>query len=210
MPLKLDFSANVAAAITTLDDIQRRQVPYATARALTFTARKAQEKVQAIFDGGTFRVRSQSARNRLKKGVRFQPADKRDFPMAASVSDIDYFMELQETGGTKTPEHTQHLAVPRQIRPSPNAPIPRGNRPKDLIGKPKVFKILLGNGQLAIMRRVGQKRYPVQLLYLLREQVHLDPRFQFVKTVKDEALTAWPEEFRNAIHQALSSIDRGK
>src|SRR5438105_2225598 len=106
---------------TTTDEVIRQlnvrmdQVRFATALALTRTAQDARAEIQREMPE-RFTVRTPW----IAKGVRYTPANKQD--LAATVSDIDPFMRIQETGGEKTSIHRrvfdygEYLAVPLDAR----------------------------------------------------------------------------------------------
>ena len=77
-----------------------RQVPFATAKALTKTALEARDAVRAGLPA-RFEIRS----TWTARGVTINPASKSDYPNAyAEVGTRHEWMVLQETGGAKAPK----------------------------------------------------------------------------------------------------------
>jgi len=94
LDLRLDLG--IDDILKRLDDLERRHVPFALAQALNATAFAAQREVRAQMpDRFTLR------RPWTPRGVRVGKASKRD--LTARVFTADWYMETQETGGTRPP-----------------------------------------------------------------------------------------------------------
>ena len=154
-----------------MDDAARRHVPFALARALTKTAQDAQGDVRADLPN-RYTLRN----NWVSNGIRITPATK-SVPQAV-VGSLEPFMERQERGGTKRARSHSRVAVPVNAKRNKRDMIPRGQRPGALRGKPKIFMLKTASGA-GIVRRVGKKRYPLQLLYWLKRGVLVKPSFGF-------------------------------
>ncbi len=179
-----------------MDDAARRQLPFALARALTWTAKDAQGVVQEELP-----KRYILRNNWVKNGIRITPAAK-ESPMAM-VGSLEPFMKRQEEGGTKKARDHSRVAVPVDARRNKRGMIPRGQRPAALKGKPKTFMITTASGS-GILRRVGKKRYPLQLLYWLKRGVQVKPSFGFRTTTSTTVQDRFGPNFVASLGKALA------
>jgi hypothetical protein len=178
-----------------MEDAARRHVPFAIARALTMTAKDAQVDVREELPR-RFTIRN----NWVPNGIRIKPATKT--APEAIVGSLEPFMARQETGGRKKPRSSSRIAVPVNARRNKRAIIPKGQRPGALKGKPKVFLVKTPSGA-GILRRLGKKRYPVQILYWLKRGVQVKPRFGFQQTTGTTVRERFGPNFVEALSQAM-------
>jgi hypothetical protein len=194
---------DIDAATRGLDDFALRQVPFATAAALTDTAKDGQSGVQDSLSR-RFTLRN----NYVRSGIRITPATKAT--MMAVVGSLEPFMEKQETGGTKTARDHSRVAVPVEAKRSKRDLIPKGQRPGALRGKPKVLawkgsNILRRGGAFGILERVGKARYPLRILYWLKRGVHVKPRLGFKPTVEDIVHRRFGPHFVRRLEEAKAT-----
>lgn len=154
-----------------LSRLETEQLPYATAKALTETAKQSQEAVRNGL------AKSFVLRNTwTSKGIQYERAEKKDWPNAqATIGSRDEYMVKQEEGATVKPVNRLH-AIPVSVRPSPTQPVPLGRRMKNLDisfdipqgGRPKgskngaksspqPFFAIPKNGKTGIYQRVGDR-----------------------------------------------------
>jgi hypothetical protein len=81
------------------------------------------------------------------------------------------------------------LAIPSaNVREGGKGLIPLGERPKRVLQRPGVFIQTLKSGpsagKLAILRRKGKERTPLQVLYIFRQTARVERRFHFTDTVR--------------------------
>jgi hypothetical protein len=175
-----------------MDDAARRHVPFAIARALTWTARDAQTDVRDELPK-QFTLRN----SWVKNGIRITPASKAS-PQAV-VGSLEPFMERQETGGAKRSRGGHRIAVPKA---KPSRVIPRAQRPAAVRNKPRVFTVKTANGA-GIFRRQGKQRYPLQLLYWLKRGVQVKPAFGFKGTTGTTVQDRFGPNFIESVSQAM-------
>ncbi len=197
-------SANVVRVAQRIE----KTVRFATAMALTNVARDARDEVIRELPD-RFTIRTQW----VKKGVRFKPADKKDANIVSRVVDMDAFMAIQETGGDKIKYSGVDFAIPIGARPTPESTTTPRNWPRQLLqrlGKGYFIAPITGRsvyarsradenvvrrlwnkqvenadvGTMALWHRRGKKRYPIDLIYIFKDTVHVKPRFEFFNTVK--------------------------
>ena len=180
-----------------LDRIQRRQLPFATALALTRTGQDAQAKVREELPG-RFRLTSQW----VPRGIRITPATKSNPEVV--VYSRDQFMALQETGGTKRPGSHRFLAVPRDgVKRTQKGRISKAGRPGRVMQKSNTFIDRAPGGMLGIWQRRTKKR--VNLLYVLTSKADIKPRFGFFETVTGVARDRFEPRFNEAMRRAVGS-----
>ena len=196
--MRISVVSDVARFTAHMDEAAERQVPFALARALTWTAKDAQGDVQ-----GGLPSRFTLRNSFLTNSIKIQPASKNDRPFAVvGATDRVAFMALQETGGTKHTRSGSRVAVPIKAKRNKRDIIPMGQRPGALRGKPKIFKVTSGSGA-GIMRRVGRKRYPVEILYWLKHGVTVQPAFGFKGTTSETVSKRFGTNFVESLSQAM-------
>jgi hypothetical protein len=212
--------ADTAALKAALSSIEQSQLPFATARALTTTAKQGQAAVRARLPQ-IFTIRT----TWLDKGIQVRSASKRD--LRAAVVSRDEFMGLQETGGEKKPRKGRAIGVPKAIRepktkvtkPSewPGAllarsakakPRRRKVRGKGSYKKPKFFLTTLKKGRRAGLQAVVQRddpmtRYPLRVLYVLQPSVRVKGDLKMRETVAAVVSERFASNFSEALAEAL-------
>lgn len=178
-----------------------RQLPFATALALTRTVQDAQAEVRRELPS-RFTLRN----DWVAKGIRIERATKQT--LEASIFSVDDFMILQEKGGTKTPQG-RSLAVPLDARTNKRGIITAANRPTALRSKPGVFRATI-RGLDGLWQRVklSKKRRTLgertlKLLYVFKPSVPIKARFGFLDTVRKIVTQRFPRQFELALKQAI-------
>jgi hypothetical protein len=188
---------DVSQVLKAQDDLVTRQLPFATARALTLTAQDAQAAIRAGMPS-RFTIRNAWS----QRGIIIKPASKDVIPYrsAVMVGDIWNYLFLQEPGGEKTPTASAHLAVPEDIRSSPSQILRRQLRPKALLARKDVFIKDLGGGNQAIYQRVGKG---LKLLYILVPEARIKPRLGLAETAQKIGNERWAINFAASLEAAL-------
>ena len=186
---------NIREFVAALNNIQRRQIPYATSRALNDTAIHAQEavvsRIERIFN------------NRKKWWLKQQPTGikvefSRKNALTAAVYTNAYFTPLQETGGIKKPKTARKLAVP--TGKVPKKYYKAGGAREMLEANRKVFSTPKG-----IYRRRGKKRYPIEPLFTYTPTANVKPRLEFSETIERTVNRLFAVNFQNRLDQALAN-----
>jgi len=187
-------------------------MPFAAARALTWTAQDAQKEIQRELPQ-RFIIRNSF----VQKGVRIKAATKSN--LQATIFDKDDFMTLQETGGTKTPRG-RHLAIPTNNVKRNKYDIIRGpQRPRKLvdrgghfIGTPKgSHSKILGlwqrpsNKERRAMYKSNKREQwaPARLLYAFESSAAIKPRFDFLPTIRQTVDKRLERNFQLSLADAL-------
>ena len=177
-----------------------KQVRFAAAVALTRTVKDSQEEVRRQLPE-RFTIRT----GWVAKGIRIKPARKNN--LEASVRVLDDFMALQETGGLRRSLSGEALAVPVGARPTPRSVTRPSKFPGRLLQKPRHFIASLPDEPQThgVWRRGGRKGRKLKLMYVFADKVRLEPRFDFMETVKAVVEARFQENFDQALNEALAS-----
>lgn len=182
-----------------MDKVARKQLPFITKLALNKTAFIAQRIVRKEMPKRFVIRRSWTIR-----GIVVKQADKRT--LTAFVYSRDDFMEKQETGGIHK-ARKRRLAIPDKIRRSIKSVVPLSKWPRAILPKnkkenpKKIFlmkhSIVQRKGGKAVRRkgRAASFESKFKILYRLRKQVKLKPKFRMRQTVEFAVLRAFPGVF---------------
>lgn len=194
-----------APYLRQVDKLVRKQYPFARALALTRTAQAAQNEVRDKL-GEKFIIRGKW----VPGGIRIQKADKNDATPSAIVGSKDEFMARQETGGVKrgdgmgVPTVAGKSKTGRPLRKRPNTPTLRSKWPGALLatkGKGYFFAVLR-SGKGGIFKRRGKGRFPIDLKYVIANEVRIDARWGFEGTVEDVVRRKWALIQARALEEA--------
>lgn len=198
MGVELTLDTTVPDLAKALTDLQRKQLPFATALAITTTLKDAQTDLRDELPD-RFTIRN----NFLEKGIRIRPATKRR--LEGSVFTVDEILRLQIEGGTKG-GRGHRLALPRSVKTNARGIVTRANRPRNLRSKSKHFLAPVRRGGMGLFKRSGKKRYPIVLLWrLLDGSARIDSRFDFDRIANRSIDKHWNKNFGRALAKALST-----
>ena len=112
--ISINVKSNIKQFTRDLSRIEKKQVPFATARALTWTAQDVQKwlikKIPSIFN-----VTKKWWLKQQPTGIKIKPAKKNH--LVSSIYTKAYFANLQEEGGTKIPIKSKKLLIPSKKVP---------------------------------------------------------------------------------------------
>jgi hypothetical protein len=190
--MRLTVSTNARQVAMLLTDVGRKQLPFATARALTKLAQASQSDVRDEMPGKF------TLRNRFtQQEVRITPATKTHLQATIGSSERSGYMQRQQDGGMRYPIG-RHLAVPLDT----SKKIPPGQRPKALLDKTGYFKGKAGKaGKLGIWKRQIKK---LTLIYRLIDRASIKPRYEIDQTVEH----AIGRDFDHIMQQSLDDAFR--
>lgn len=172
---------------------QKRHLPKALAKTLTYTAQDAQAE---IIEG------IQSRFNNRKKwwvkgspvGVKVDGANVKAGKYESRVYTNAYFGELQEEGGVKIPYKGKGFLIPTEMTPAYGR---QSGGSKRLLKTKKILRYggkatgspiwTMNSGKRGVFRRRGDKRLPLDLMYNYRGAAVIRPRMRFVKTAQSYA-----------------------
>ena len=185
----------------------QRQVPYATARALTALAKYAQEDVRAgIRESMTIR------RPWVLKGIAVQAAQKRDglAGMKAEVGSRDWYMsdQLADRPSVRESKSGGKQFLPKAARRSKPANISKAMRPatvtqRALSGEGKLFFKRGRGGRGILFQKLRGDR--LRILYTLGDQQTIRPQLSLRQVVTRTVMQRGEQEFIRQLQAAIKS-----
>lgn len=226
----MTVQVDARSAIQAVDSLHRNQVPFAIARSLTETAKKAQIAVQLI-TRNKFDLHSEF----IPRGIRVKSARKAEaklgFANAAvyTAPRISTFMPIHEMSGSRKARN-RAIAVPgralkqKQYRTNTGR-VKKKWRPSVLLqdwsgagrgsartgrsgggGRQRAFIIPdRGNSPAMIARRTGRGSRPLEVLYILIPVAEYKAVWDFENTVRTVAEKVFKTEFSIAMKQAIAT-----
>ena len=202
------FSVQVES---NLDDTSRwvralatKELPFATAAALSDTARAATERLQDSLSE-TFTLRNRG----LRRGIRWKRAEKRDWPRPYAlvyVAPWAGFLALHATGGIKRPVRgAKTVAVPTsRVRRTSSGRVRKSDRPGTIMRR--------ATGEIGTIRRTlvvrirGGRRLSkrVGVYYTLKSQVMIKPKWRASLLVDGSVRM----QFAHALVRRLGLLER--
>lgn len=180
-----------------LADMAGRQLPFVASVALNRTAVGARDLVK-----GNLPKRF-TLRNRWTVGgIQARTSSKTN--LVAQVSAPGY-MQIQETGGTRTPLESKMLAAPTDAVKGKRV-IPKAKRPRALLSD-RAFIIRMRNGEAGVFLRYGKKRGQIKLMWWLSDDQQYEERFEFERDVHDYVQDRFNANFVAAMY---ASLERGE
>lgn len=202
MSVAINVSFDTAPIVRGFEDLARKQIPFATAVALTRTAKDAAEDVRNHL-GDDFTLRS----SWVARGITISPATKTR--LRAEVRSRDKFMALQETGGDRVPSTPGRDAVPvtgSAARPSKAAKSPRRVWPANL---KRGYAVKRGSASTLIFARYGRgKKSTSRLLWVVSRAINVAPRWHLQAIVERDAARRLPEHFKRELLKAIRTARR--
>jgi hypothetical protein len=220
------IKVDIAGALAGLRTIREDQIPFATAHALTLTAKYAADQVKAKLPA-QFRLRN----TWTERGIGILMATKTN--LTAWVTFERWYMYWQEAGGVRVGRR-QYIAVP--LDPKLRQNVPANMRPKVLLaqtnltamyGKSQIRNyaiaasynkgfILKANGKLYIATRMGkttakkrrllgQHDPDLHILYVLVPRVNMPKRLHMEETVRQAVRDTFNQNFARSMQDAIST-----
>lgn len=183
----------------------RSQLPFATAKALTQTAKDARDAVQRQLPQ-SFEVRNRG----LKRAITFQGAKKRDDPQTAYVGTRPWadFLTLHAIGGVKRGQRGHRLAIPtRVVRRTASGRVRKSQKPRVLRSRRGFAqKEVEGpRGQIAVRTKRNRGR---AIFFILRRRARIRKSWPFETQVQKSVRVFFPMRFRRALRDAVATAKR--
>lgn len=186
---------NIKEFTRWLTDVQKKQVPYATALALTRTAQDVQTHIIKAITS-IFNVTKKWWLKQQPTGIKIKSANKKT--LHSRIYTDAYFAELQEHGGTKRPHNNRTMAVPTDITPKSRR---KSGGAAVMMKQKKTFSIRSG-----IYRRKGKgKNSTIEKLFTYSKTANIKARFGFKPMAARVAARQFPKRFKEALTRALKS-----
>jgi hypothetical protein len=181
-------------AIENLNQIAKKQVPFAVAKTLTNIAQKSQEEVRKNIREKFF-IRKKSGG--FESSIRIKPATKRN--LTAQVYTMATFAALQQTGGTKKAKDGR-LAIPAYQAINKVKKRSDSNSPSTYLAG-DAFKIKTKSGQEVIAHRKGKE---LKILFFLRKNARVDKRLDMIETTTKTVKDRFDGQFSSNLSEALN------
>lgn len=199
MPVALNVKSNIRPFKRKLSRIKRKQLPFATSKALNDTIFDVRRHIV-----GPVWSRAFEAKNARFASATFRVAKSTKRKLVASLFDAlnRANLALHETGGVKRPFRGQHLAVPVGVKRTASGKISKGRRPAALRGKGGVFKTRLSTGNEGLVERRGKKG-KLSVLYTLPRAARIKAKFPFEREAHAMAARRFTRRFKVSLERAL-------
>lgn len=193
--ITVTVKTNVDAIMGQVSRDLQRQIPFATAKALTQTAKDAQKavatRINTVFDKPT---------PFTQKAVGITPANKATLTSRVFLKDIQAaYLGLQITGGTRTPKKRAIVVPAQALRLNQYGNIPKG-KVKALLSRSDTFSGRI-NGVPGIWQTT--KRGKLKLLVLYKPQATYKKRFPFYEIAKREIARTIVPNLQRALADAI-------
>ncbi len=214
----LNIKADIKEVTRYLDNLQKKQIPFATSQALNKTAYYVRGKLQ------------QEAKKKLDRptpftlrGFKYRKATKQKLWAEVYIDKIQWdYMRWQVQGGTRTKRAKSGEVVPVRIKLNKFGNIPgrwKGklkkllDRPDTFVGTIKGVKGIWQRGNIGKSgkfsttrrRKGGGRSKDIQLLAVLEQRVSYKKRLDFHGTAKRHAQNRFPHEFKRQLARALAT-----
>lgn len=179
---------------TNLAALAGKQLPYVASLAINRTAIGARDAVRGNLPR-RFTLRNSWTRG----GIQARMSSKSSL-MAQVVA--PGYMAIQETGGERRPDAGRTLTAPVAAAQSGSV-IPKGKRPRALLGSGRAFLIRMRDGDAGVFSRFGPKRGQIELLYWLSDRQEYSERFNFEADVQAHVRERFSTNFAAAFAEAV-------
>ena len=203
--MQINIQPDIRAVTKWLTALEKKQLPYATAVALTKTAgtkKSAKGSVKTVLQREMVRRLDRPTPFTVNSGLYTIPANKRRFPITSVVGIKGRqwkYMRYQVQGGTRT---GRGILVPVNVRLNKYGNIPRGSL-RRAMGRSDTFRAKI-NGVNGFWQR--KKNGRLKLLAAYRPSARYKKRFDFYRIANRAARKLFPihfnREMRNAIRTA--------
>ena len=218
--MPVSVKSDIKKLTKALSTIQRKQIPFATSKALNATAFDARKSVQTALD-----VQLDKPTPYTKRGVQVEKAKNKKAPVAkvgfrsntfgkgqGKMKQAEY-MERQIKGGARTPQK-RTIIVPLRGRGATNAAgnIPEsklnrflGDKNKFFVGKPRGAKGP-GTGEGIWERRGKEGRGKIKMKISFNDVTRYSPRFPFKRIANVSVRKNFSRNFKNGFAKAIRSL----
>lgn len=185
------------------------QFPFATARALTWTAKDAQFRIRKALPE-RFILRS----NFLTRGITVKKATKTALYAEVGTAEgggkegrAGKLLGEQILGVRRTEKGTRSIPT-KVVRPTAFAKVSKSKFPAALKGKGgkrKPFFAVMNNGHKVLAQRASKKRLPIKILYDFHSSIQLKPHDVIKSTVEETVADKWQENMVKSLEDAVKS-----
>ena len=218
--MQIDIRADVKDLTKSLNRIQRKQIPFATSKALNATAFDVRKTLQDGLNIHLDRVTSYT-----KRGVQVEKSTKKNLVAKVGFRSRTFgkgqgkitqaeYMKRQIKGGTRFPKgQAIPVPVPKNMRTNKFGNIPRGKidrllgdkdryfsgTPKGTQDAPGIWQRMPANSK---RKKQGGK---IRMVIAWEPKADYSPRFPFRQIVSKSVRINFRKRFDNALQQALKT-----
>jgi len=202
--LTVNVSSNYKKLSRSLDQVGRKQLPFAFAKTLNQTMKAVEKYTVARTYPRAFDVRNRAF---FKAAMFTGSAVKRATKTKLRVSARDRFdrgnLQLHATGGTKR-ARSGRISIPSRYTKATRGArgVRKALRPRAVVNTPKGF-IDRDGLRDAIYQRYGRGGKQVRLLYVLHRSAKIRKRFRFYEDAERITRSVSPKLFRKNFSQAI-------
>jgi len=202
--LTVNVSSNYKKLSRSLDQVGKKQLPFAFAKTLNQTMKAVEKYTVARTYPRAFDVRNCAF---FRAAMFTGSAVKRATKTKLRVSARDRFdrgnLQLHATGGTKR-ARSGRIAIPSRFTKATRGArgVRKALRPRAVVNTPKGF-IDRDGPRDAIYQRYGRGGKQVRLLYVLHRSAKIRKRFRFYEDAERITRSVSPKLFRKNFSQAI-------
>lgn len=193
--VKISIKSN-AAEVKKLMDHYWKQIPFATARALTWTAKEAQKDIIA-HTKEAFTIRK-SWLERGKFSVRVAPATKDN--LVASIWNDAVWMMDHEEGALRTPAKRAFAIPTADVKRNKKELITPSNKPSRL---KRSFILQTRSGIGILLKRFSKGL--TKVMYVFKSRAKIEPRWKFVETGAASVQKNYVRLFEDSFNDAITN-----
>jgi hypothetical protein len=202
--LSLNVGSNINQVAGWLTAVQRKQLPFATAGALTATAFDVRKHVVEKTFPRDFDLKNQRFAGAV---LRVDKANKRKLSAAVFDRLGREYLETQARGGIKRPTG-QWIAIPtHHIKRTATGKVGKAKRPRNIVNKPNVFFRHQGPTP-DIVRKPRGKGKQLEVLYQLVPLARIPKRLRFYEDAAKVVQRRMVPNFKKSFEQALKTARR--
>ena len=192
---RVNVSGNYKRELKKVPALFRKQIPFATANALTATARDAKKEITrqlpSVFD---------RPNPFTKRGIGTQGARKTRLESRVFIKDLQAeYLGIQVAGGVRTPKKRAILIPVDQSLLNQYGNLPRGKT--RTLGRQKTVLSTVINGTAGLWRVTKKK--PPKLLVKYVQQANYRPRLPFHRIAEGVGRRRMDRNFRVAMAKAM-------
>ena len=207
--LTVNVSSNYKKLSRSLDQVGRKQLPFAFAKTLNETMKAVEKYTVARTYPRTFYVRNRAFfRAATFMGTAVKRATKTKLPVSARDRFDRGNLQLHGTGGTKR-ARSGRIAIPSRFTKATRGArgVRKALRPRAVVNTPKGF-IDRDGPRDAIYQSYGRGGKQVRLTYVLQPRARIPKRFRFYEDAERITRSVSPKLFRRNFSQTIRTARR--
>lgn len=212
--VSINIKTNAAEVADLLNKVTAKQLPFATAVALTKTALDVRDELRQDAN------REFTLRNRFsERGININRANKRDWPRPFAEIGVErnrsYLIDHITGNRSRKAAGGKRVAIPdtegtwprktAAVKLTATGKVPKSKQVSRLkqAKRRAPFIVRSRKGNDLLVRRMTRERDSLEVLYAFRKSVKIDRRWRYADVAAAEARAKYPGQFRKAFEQAI-------